>query len=134
MDTKDIPADGPTDWRRRMIQLITLPAESVVMSSADYEYLVAGETAIRHLAYQLGEVEQRLASAAEEIRELERRSAKLTVALNFWMPGVPADDPEVATRVSEDAGLLVQTDLVSEKSAEELGWIRLRPTPLLDKP
>jgi len=64
-----------------------------------------------------------------KIRELERRCAKLTIALNFWMPGVPVNDPDVATRASEDAGLLVQADLVCEKSAEELGWIRLRPEP-----
>lgn len=56
--------------QHRMIQLITLPAESVVMSAADYEHLVASETTIKHLAYQLGEVEQRLASAAEENERL----------------------------------------------------------------
>jgi len=73
---------------------------------------------------------------AKERDELRRQVQRLQIALNFWMPGVPVDDPEIAKRAAEDAHLLAGLDVPNERSAEEIGWLALRqpPTSTAGKP
>lgn len=51
---------------------------------------------------------------------------RLQRALQFWLPGVPADDDEIAERVGNDAMLLVGYQGDDDGCAESLGWIHLR--------
>lgn len=71
---------------RRMIQVITLPAESVVMSAADYDYLAASEFTIKHLGQELGLAEEGLANYAQELEgarhDIERLMAATTAEAN----------------------------------------------------
>ena len=63
--------------------------------------------------------------------ELEREVQRLQRALSFWMPCVP-DPGEVpegcCQRLMDDSFLLAGYEGEAEKSAEELGWIRLTDT------
>lgn len=55
---------------RHIIHLITLPAESVVMSAADYEYLEAMLNTNKQLEQELRLAEEGLASYAQENEQL----------------------------------------------------------------
>ncbi len=49
------------------------------------------------------------------------------LALDFWLPKVPADGPaEIVDRIENDAALLVHRTGDMIEDAESLGWIRLR--------
>lgn len=50
---------------------------------------------------------------------------KLQRALAFWLPSVPAEPKDVSERAGDDAMLLRGYDGKSERSAEELEWLRL---------
>ena len=69
-------------------------------------------------------------SVAAEIKALLDENQRLQRALCFWMPCVP-DPGEVhegcCERLMDDSYLLAGYDGdLSEKSAEELGWIKLQ--------
>lgn len=57
-------------------------------------------------------------TADAEIQRLQR-------ALAFWLPTVPEGPAEIADRVANDAMLLCGYEGEAERSAEELGWLRL---------
>lgn len=63
----------------------------------------------------------------KEIEHVRAEVQRLQRALQFWLPGVPADDDEIATRAGDDAMLLVGYQGDDDACAESLGWIRLRP-------
>ncbi len=67
---------------------------------------------------------------AAEVVELYDEIQRLQRALTFWMPCVP-DPGEVpegcCERLMDDAMLLAGFDGPTEKSAEELGWVKLQP-------
>lgn len=74
-----------------------------------------------------GDLDVYLASDVDaRIAELEAEITRLQIALNFWLPGVPADDPEIADRAGDDAMLLAGLDTPAVPDAEDLGWIKLR--------
>lgn len=62
----------------------------------------------------------------EAVGELQAEVQRLQRALDFWMPQVPGNDPEIADRAGDDAYLLAGFEGPTEKSAEDLGWITLR--------
>ncbi len=76
--------------------------------------------------HELSELDQPKASTPAPDADLLAEIARLQAALNFWLPRVPEDDPEIAERAGNDAFLLTCFDGPSEKSAEERGWITLR--------
>jgi hypothetical protein len=67
-----------------------------------------------------------------DLREAEEFIEKLQRALNFWMPCVP-DPGEVpegcCKRLMDDSYLLAGFDGPTEKTAEDLGWVKLQPPP-----
>lgn len=72
--------------------------------------------------YTDAEIADMDAQHAEVCAERDR----LQRALAFWLPMVPADDPEIADRAGDDAMLLMGFDGDLHPCAEELGWIKLR--------
>lgn len=71
---------------------------------------------------------------AADYDALRAENERLQIALCFWMPRVPADDDEIAQRAGDDAFLLGGMDGADVPSAEDLGWIMLRPTPQTGTP
>jgi hypothetical protein len=70
--------------------------------------------------------EEGLANAMQEIERLQR-------ALNFWLPGMPAqidETTELAQRLGDDIYLLAGHEGGLEASAEERGWITLSAQPV----
>lgn len=59
-------------------------------------------------------------------RELLQEIGKLQIALAFWLPCVPNDDPEIASRVGDDAYLLAGAPEIPSETAESLGWMSRR--------
>jgi hypothetical protein len=82
---------------------------------------------------------QLLADRAQKLAgenvELLAEVQRLQRALHFWLPTVPADDPEIAERVSHDIDLLIGFDPRNpvELDAEARGWTRLRHPPQSEK-
>jgi hypothetical protein len=67
---------------------------------------------------------------AQDVADLYAEIQRLQRALNFWMPCVPnpGEVPEgCCERLMDDSYLLAGFDGPTEKSAEELGWVKLQP-------
>lgn len=64
--------------------------------------------------------------AATEIEELRAQVRSLQSALDFWLPGVPAEDSPRQSVIADHAWLLCGFD-GEQASAEKLGWITLTP-------
>lgn len=66
----------------------------------------------------------------QDIVDLYAEIHRLQRALNFWMPCVPnpGEVPEgCCERLMDDSSLLAGFDGPTEKTAEELGWVKLQP-------
>lgn len=68
----------------------------------------------------------------DENVELRAEVQRLQRALHFWLPGVPANDPEIAERASSDAFLLVGFDprhpVELDAEARGLGHVTISTT------
>ena len=67
------------------------------------------------------------AEAATEIEELRAQVRSLQSALDFWLPGVPAEESPRQSVIADHAWLLCGFDSGTQASAEGLGWIALTP-------
>lgn len=113
----------PTDW---LAWLESEPRQEPYQSiAAAWRIECAAATLLADRAKKLKDENEQL---LDEIERLQR-------ALHFWLPPVPANDPEIAQRASNDAYLLIGFDPrhPAELDAEARGWITLRAPPQPDK-
>jgi hypothetical protein len=67
---------------------------------------------------------------AQDVADLYAEIQRLQRSLNFWMPCVPnpGEVPEgCCERLMDDSYLLAGFDGPTERTAEELGWVKLQP-------
>jgi hypothetical protein len=78
------------------------------------------------LIHEREDIAAKLAEAIKDNRELEAEVERLQIALDFWLPNIPATGPEkLIKRMTHDAWLLAGLDGEKRQTAEDLGWAKL---------